>query len=83
MGCFGVPRLRKDWSVHLPKSRVLVSFAGVLSKGLTKMTTYSLKSFPLRNGAMAPPLISGRSPSLLDYIEYGGSNALPVSRPRS
>lgn len=81
MGCIGVPWIRQDRSIPPPKKRVLVSFSGILSNGCTKMATYSLKFFPLRNGAMAPPLIAGRSSSLLDHIEYAGSNAVPVSRP--
>lgn len=34
--CFGVPRLRSNWSIRTKKSGVLASFSRVLSKGSTK-----------------------------------------------
>lgn len=33
LGCFEVPNLRLNWSIRTKKSRVLVSFVGVISKG--------------------------------------------------
>lgn len=36
MDCFGFPGLSPDWSVQTKKSRRLINFVGVLSKGHAK-----------------------------------------------